>query len=322
MGWVQSRTVGLIGLGAVLAGLCSVAAYFGRSSWILELTTHFRIQYVAYLLLAAVVLAFCRRWRAAAACVLAGLLSLVPIASLLLPDGTAPDLRTSDGQHMRALLLNVNSANTSYDAVVSLIQEFDPDFVVLEEINSAWDAATSALHSAYPHRRSVPREDNFGIKLMSKRPMLSSDIVYLDGAEVPTVIATFDISGQTLMVMGTHPVPPVGAQYAAFRNEHLAAVAARMTSTTGPRLLLGDLNVTPWSPYFGDLLEDSGLRNASQGRGFSTTWPTFFWPLRIQLDHCLHSADIQIVDKRIGQHVGSDHLPVQIEFRVVAPPPG
>lgn len=315
--WLLARVVGVIELGALIAGICTVAAFFSRASWMLELTSHFRVQYLAYMLPAALVMAAWKHRRAAVVCAATGLLNLAPVAGLLLPANAAVATAAPDTPVLRALLLNVQSANTNHNAVISLIRESNADFVILEEVDPAWDAATSALDAAYPHRLSVPRRDNFGIKLMSRRPVVSSDVLYLDGAQVPTLVATYDIAGQAFTLAGTHPLPPVGARYAAFRNEHLSALAQYMASVPGPRLLLGDLNVTPWSPHFRDLLANSGLRNSSQGRGLFTTWPSFFWPLRISLDHCLHSDDIEIVEKRIGEQVGSDHLPVYVEFRVL-----
>jgi len=73
---------------------------------------------------------------------------------------------------------------------------------------------------------------------------------------------------------------------------------------------------TPWSAVFGNLLKASNLRDSSRGRGVQPTWPArlpLFW---IPIDHFLHSPELQVISKRTGPAVGSDHLPLLIEFNL------
>ena len=45
-----------------------------------------------------------------------------------------------------------------------------------------------------------------------------------------------------------------GWNRARYRNRQLAGLARFISEREGPIILLGDLNVTPWSPYFTDFL--------------------------------------------------------------------
>ena len=81
-------------------------------------------------------------------------------------------------------------------------------------------------------------------------------------------------------------------------------------------LVVGDLNTTPWSPYFKDLLKLGALRNSMKGWGVQTTWPATSYPLRIPIDHALHSPGLVILNREIGPDVGSDHLPVILDVHV------
>ena len=60
-------------------------------------------------------------------------------------------------------------------------------------------------------------------------------------------------------------------------------------------MLMGDLNCTSWSPYFQDMLSESGLRGLAAGlwraRGAGRHLPL---PLRIPIDHCLMTPDVSI----------------------------
>lgn len=85
-------------------------------------------------------------------------------------------------------------------------------------------------------------------------------------------------------------------------------------------MVLGDLNVTPWSHVFRDLLKRTGLIDSAQGWGIQPTWPSGAVLLRIPIDHCLHSPDVAIVNREIGENVGSDHFPVIVDFFIRATP--
>jgi endonuclease/exonuclease/phosphatase (EEP) superfamily protein YafD len=114
-------------------------------------------------------------------------------------------------------------------------------------------------------------------------------------------------------------MPPVGG-YELFllRNAQLQEAAMTMRQLPEPKILIGDLNTTVWSPYFSQLVEESGLRDARKGFGVVPTWPTDFpTPLmRIPIDHCLVSRDIRVVNIGAGPRVGSDHLPLIVDLGI------
>ncbi|MEM7233873.1 MAG: endonuclease/exonuclease/phosphatase family protein, partial [Planctomycetota bacterium] len=80
-------------------------------------------------------------------------------------------------------------------------------------------------------------------------------------------------------------------------------------------LLLGDLNTTPFSPYFSKLLDETGLQNSARGFGLQASWPSLLSVLGIPLDHVLHSEDIVVVDRSTRAGAGSDHRAVIVDFQ-------
>jgi endonuclease/exonuclease/phosphatase (EEP) superfamily protein YafD len=98
----------------------------------------------------------------------------------------------------------------------------------------------------------------------------------------------------------------------------LTAIAEWARQQTGSAVVLGDLNATPWSPYFRDLLRDGGLLNLQPGWGTFSTWPAQLPFLRIPLDHCLTTPGVGIVRKEVGSAVGGDHLPLIVDVAVFA----
>jgi len=304
------RPWGLLTAAGIVVSVATVLGFLGRFSWLLDLFSHFRVQYMFGLLVLGVVLFIGRRRRTATAFVVLACVNLAPVLPLYFGKSKMPD---KAGPTLRAMLLNVNTRLGDANRVRAVVSAADPDILVLEEISSAWMSDLTWLTNSYPHSLSQPREDNFGIGLYSKLPLADAEVVYIGGAEVPSILATVSTSQRDLRVIATHPLPPCGRDYSRWRNEQLERLPDYVRSHL-PVLLLGDLNVTPWNYYFRRLLASTGLRDSAKGRGVQATWPNFNPLLRIPIDHCLHSEDIGILDRRVGEDVSSDHFPVIVEF--------
>jgi endonuclease/exonuclease/phosphatase (EEP) superfamily protein YafD len=88
-------------------------------------------------------------------------------------------------------------------------------------------------------------------------------------------------------------------------------------------VVVGDFNVTPWSSHFRDVLEVPGVRDCAAGRGHLTTWPSGLPALlRIRIDQCLAAGAVGVVDVRVGESVGSDHLATVNDLVIGAAPAG
>jgi len=297
-----------MGAVATTATLCGLA---GRYGWLLDLASHFRVQYCIVLVVVAAGLSIVRKYKIA---IFFGAVALFNLA-LVIPFYVGSDHGdATQARSLRVLLVNVYTSNRDHAAVLDSIERHDPDFVVAAEVNQRWMSVLDTLSQRYPYVVSRPREDNFGIVLLSKHPIVDSKIVSLSAIDVPSILAEFKLQGKRFFLLATHTLPPVSSEYARFRNEHLEAISQAVADLDAPVLLLGDLNVTPWSYFFRRLLRNSGLRNASRGRGVQPTWPTHMRVLLIPLDHCLHSPEIDVIDKRVGAHLGSDHYPVIVDF--------
>jgi endonuclease/exonuclease/phosphatase (EEP) superfamily protein YafD len=75
---------------------------------------------------------------------------------------------------------------------------------------------------------------------------------------------------------------------------------------------MGDLNATPFSPRFKNLLIDCGLRDSSLGFGITRTWHSEIPLLGLPIDHILVSRDLAVISREVGPKVGSDHRPVMV----------
>jgi endonuclease/exonuclease/phosphatase (EEP) superfamily protein YafD len=285
--------------------LFTLGGFFARSWWRLEQLSHFRVQYFWLLVVAAVVLWLAHRrwlgWSAAAAAAV----NLALVVPLYLPAGSQP----AGGGQLRLIAYNVLGRNERHADVLACLREQDADVVLLMEVQPQWNKAIQSLQDVYPHQHVVPRSDNFGIALLSKREW--RDVRTEDfGSEVPSIVAQFELDDRPWLFVGTHPVPPGSQPAAAERNAQLAAIGEYAGRQTMPVVVAGDLNLTDFSPYFHDLLAAGKLRDSRQGFGVQASWQPRLPILEIPLDHCLVSRQWHVADRRVGSRLGSDHRPV------------
>ena len=254
-----------------------------------------------------------RRRRSAlmfAAFALTNLATILPLYQPDTVDVRAPVTR------LRVMLSNVYAENERFDLVLDAVDRYAPDVLVVEEVRPVWAQHLAALASVYPHAVAEPREDNFGIGLYSRHTLTEPTVLHLGEAGIPSIAAEVQIGATSLYVVATHPVPPAGGWYSGVRNDQLEKIARHLRNAPRPAILIGDLNVTPWSSYFSRLLRDADLRDSMKGYGPQLTWPVDLWPARIPLDHCLYSSGVRVIDRRVGPFVGSDHYPIIVDLEV------
>jgi endonuclease/exonuclease/phosphatase (EEP) superfamily protein YafD len=303
----------------ILSCLITLAGFAGNFWWIFELATHFRVQYALALGAFVIILLQMRQGRWATIFGAFALLNTVVIAPTFWSDNLTARAAGDKLPVLRALLANVNVNNRDHERIRRAILELDPDVVVLLEATPWLLDHLHDLNERYPHRMAKPQDDPFGIALLSRHPFFSARVIHLRNTGPPAIVAVINASGHQFTVIGTHPWPPVSAVFAQGRNEQLHELATLIRQIPPPLLVLGDLNASPWSPYFMRLIADSGLHNSLQGRGIQPSWPVS-WPLLwTPIDHALFSEGIQILQRKTGSTIGSDHYPVIVEFQVTRP---
>jgi endonuclease/exonuclease/phosphatase (EEP) superfamily protein YafD len=290
--------------------VAATAGALARVDWRLELACHVRAQYMWLLSGLAMALVGLRDWQwAAVAAAGAG------VEAVGLWPRSVHQVATANGLRLRALLINVLRDSQAYDQVASLLEREQPDVAFLQETTEAWAAALQRLQSTFPFSVAVPRRDGFGMMLLSRRPIEHAEVVRIGPIAVPSIQARIRLGERAVTVIGTHPFAPTGGPRALLRRQQLAALAQRTAGMGGPVVILADLNTTPWSPLFRDLLQHGRLRDTRAGFGVQASWPSPLpaW-MRIPIDHCLVSEEFAVRQRRIGPKVGSDHRPVIVDL--------
>jgi endonuclease/exonuclease/phosphatase (EEP) superfamily protein YafD len=295
------RLVILAAIGSATASALPLLTDFW---WVFELFSHFRVQYLALLTVIATTLASRRRWRWAAALLPFAAYSAMPIYSGW-PAAERPD-RPVD--QLSVMNVNVNAANGDFASLLNLVEQELPDVIVLVELTAAWQSAIGTLTDLYPYRIVVPRQDSFGIALLSRLPFHDQEAV--DLLATPAVSAHITVAGQAVRIIGVHLRPPVSSGWAATRNQQLIEIIRLLGNRAEPVMIIGDFNITSYSSVFSRWLEDNQLRSAALPTELTISWPTFLPFLGILIDQIVVSENLTINDFRRGPAFGSDHYPV------------
>jgi endonuclease/exonuclease/phosphatase (EEP) superfamily protein YafD len=302
--------VGLAGL--VLATALAFAAPLG---WPFELFAHFRAQYaVAAALLAMLLLLVRRPGAAAVAGVLAALHALPALQRSVADDPVV----ACGGPAFTVVTANLQYSNHDTGRFLDWLASNPADLVVLQEVTGVWAGALSQV-SGYPQQTLLMREDPYGIGLLSRWPLRSVERRDFAGDGLPSLSGELVVQGQPVRFLALHTHWPVLPGLAASRDRSLDAAAASLHAGDGPAAVLGDLNLTAYSPVFARFLESAGLRDALQEPRWSPTWVAGFWPLALRIDHVLVTPDLCVEHVEVGPSIGSDHRPVIARLRLASP---
>lgn len=289
-------------------GLCFfLLGFLSRYYWFLELFANFRVYFLFYFLL----MVFISLWKRDKWMIGLNLLLFLGVGLSLLPYFP---IRTgvSNKKGLKFLSANVLSSNTQYDKAIDLIREENPDVVYLMEVTSAWERELKVLEKDYAYSHVVSREDNFGVAIYSKHEFANLKVIGEPITKIPSYIADIKFGDEIYHFIGTHPLPPIGQEYFVMRNQQFERLNSLVKEYSGNLLLMGDLNCSSFSSNFSRLTQGTDLKDSRLGFGLQGTWTTKSSILNFAIDHCLVSKDVEILDRRVGDLLDSDHKPVII----------
>ena len=300
-------------IGAAGAGLATLMGFCGRLGWLFDLCSNFPVHYFWVLAASAAGLAGLRRYKSAVAPALVALVNLALIVPLYVPQ--PPPAADSTIEKLRILSLNVHTTNREYRLVCDYVRQKRPEVALFFEVNDAWLKHLEQLQDDFPYHRVRPHPDNptLGLAIYSHLPLWDLKFEDLgDGNDV--VGAEVIVESQSFKLLGVHTASPKSPERAARRNRQLVRLAEIVRAEEGPVVLMGDLNATPWSPAYRDLLQATGLRDTRFGFGVQATWPVPLGSLGIPIDHCLVSPQIGVRRHAAGEDVNSDHFPLVVDL--------
>lgn len=306
---MKSRTLWI----ATSIWACSLLGWLADIAWPFELFTHFRLQYCLLLLAISAALFRQRQTIAATLSLLMTLANALPLWPYLSAEATPPD---ANHPTLRLLSYNLGHRNYQLDRVLNYLDGQQNDIVLLLELTPKHLALLQPVVQHYPEQVLAERTDGFGLGLFSRLPLHNSSVHHWPGFPVPYIETTINWAGQSTTLLGVHLYAPLYGAGSRGRNQQLQDLTKHIQALpASPVILLGDLNVTPYSPHFKRLLANTGLQDSSLGHGLAASWPAYLGPLGIPIDHCLLSPGFQVAMRTERPYLGSDHLPLQIALQ-------
>jgi endonuclease/exonuclease/phosphatase (EEP) superfamily protein YafD len=277
----------------------------------LELTSHFRVQYV---LVTAVVLALAalrRRWGLVAVLAVAGAISVAPVLPYVPRSRGAEAVAVPEVAPLKVLTVNVSYRQFKERRLLEIVREANPDVLVVQELTPHAERVLADLDTSFPHFRKFPADRQYGIGLWSRYELESGGTIAL--GRLPAIEARVRGPSGTFTFIGVHLSAPMTRRRAAARNQQLVELAARAAAVKGPLIVAGDFNTTPYSPYFADWLQAAGLTDSRRGRTISTSWPTMLRWAGIPIDHVAVNDGFSIQSHRRLPNFESDHFGALVE---------
>jgi endonuclease/exonuclease/phosphatase (EEP) superfamily protein YafD len=214
--------------------------------------------------------------------------------------------------HVNALILNDNEK--SIDA---LLASQAPDIINIQEAGfKLFEHVSKDLKAQYPYQLHDPRSDSYGTIFLSKLPITGGENIPIKGIKYTSKIYRIELqwpTGRKFDIYSLHGYQPLhGAEATDHRNIELIQLGSLLLNNKNPAIMVGDLNITPYSPVFRNhLIRRSGYQFLGQGEWPVTpTWPQFlrFKPFQIQIDHMLYDPEAFAVKGwKTAPYEGSDH---------------
>jgi endonuclease/exonuclease/phosphatase (EEP) superfamily protein YafD len=220
-------------------------------------------------------------------------------ASYLIPVGGPPQ----GEQSVSVALANIYSGNRDLSRFREWLKANPSDVVGVLEVSEHHIQALQEM--GFEHMVSEPRENNFGLALLSKQAPLRTTVLGLE-SPFPSILAEFD----NYQVLLCHPPPPVNVELREVGDIQVEVLLNYLESSTKPVIFMGDLNATGW-----DLrvfpLKERGYKDARRGFGMIPTWPTASRLLQIPIDHIFVPEKWTVNICERGPEIGSDHFPLR-----------
>jgi endonuclease/exonuclease/phosphatase (EEP) superfamily protein YafD len=259
--------------------------------------------------------------------VLAQLIQMLPYTPLANQQVVSASAEHS-GPEFRLIAFNVFQFNRRADALLDLVNERQPDVVLLTEVDPWWVQQAEALRPRYPHVIQQPQTNTYGMALYSRFELIEPQVRFLIEPDVPSIRTRIKLSGdRTLVFYGVHPKPP-GVKSpqgtrpdSGRRDAELILIAKEVQALNEPVMVAGDFNDVAWSHTTRLFQRTARLLDPRIGRGLYNTWHARYAWMRFPVDHIFHSEHFVLAGFERLLDFGSDHFPVWVALRLAPEAP-
>ena len=220
-----------------------------------------------------------------------------------------------DENTIRLLIFNVFIENRQSAELLQLVEQVNPDLILLAEPDERWVREVSALEKNYPYTVLHPLDNAYGMALYSRLELENPNLNFFIDDDIPSIVTDVKLkSGASIHLYCLHPRPPVPTESVRSneRDVELLFVGRMIKEQDAPTIVAGDLNDVAWSRTTKLFQKISGLLDPRRGRGLYTSFHASYPLMRFPLDHVFHSNHFRLAELRRLPSIGSDHFPIFI----------
>lgn len=299
---------------------CTLLPPLFRDNWLVGLLPHLRPHYLLALFPVVLLLLIYHRWVGST---IAGLLMLIHVWPLV--PYLVPTEQTSIHTSLSISHFNIDATEPSHAESLQALNNHHTDILLLQEVTH-WhlpdiENGLTNYQLIHAHSMSNTHGSALFVHQANSLQFTQTEIIHLPAsASRPLLTTQFQMNETTFHLLSLHVTRPRNQRTYASQQIELESVAEwsqQIQSNGEGVIIIGDFNTTPWSSHFTSLIEQGNLLNAQVGYGLHGTWPSFLpSPLRIPIDHLLHSPHLVAIDHQAYLFPQSDHLLLKVSLSI------
>ncbi len=220
------------------------------------------------------------------------------------------------------IISNVLMTNRDSSKLIKLVEEYQPDILLLLESDKWWEEELQEIETRYNRNLKVPLDNLYGLHLYSRLNLVNPRIKFLISDDIPSVETGVKLrSDEVIKLYCIHPMPPSPTEHPTSlqKNAELLLVAKQISKNNRSTLVMGDFNDVPWSKATQAFRRISKLIDVRTGRGLYNTFNAKIPLIRYPLDHIFASEDFMLNKLKVLPGIGSDHFPVYCSLQFHPP---
>jgi endonuclease/exonuclease/phosphatase (EEP) superfamily protein YafD len=287
----------------------SILGYFGEYYSLFDLFSHFK----PYYLIISLFLLPCILLSPTKTALIIGIAIISANAYEVYPSFNKTVINKPYSKVIRILQANIEQQNVDFQRLFELVKKESPHIISLQEISLSQSNKLMKLTKDYPYFKIASKNKHSGIALFSKIRLMDLEIKRWGDDNFPLIHGKIKTETNAVTILSTHLLNPVTLSYPKRRNEQLETIRRKLNGNNSV-IIVGDLNITRWSPFYKKFVKSLNLGNSRDGFGILPTWPSYFFLPIIPIDHCLISKNINVIQIKTGGKIGSDHIPLIVEL--------
>lgn len=247
--------------------------------------------------------------------------------------GELPIPFSEKSSDIRVFHANVLYTRADYVAPIALIRQIKPNLYVLQEMTpTSIRHVTGHLKTDFPYWFACWSKGPCWILVGSRTPLVIDKqlvrqkhiIAATTRIQTPSMMRS-----QLMRLVTVHPRTPVLPSWFAERNDQLAVAAHKTRYNPLPTLLIGDFNISVFSPIYDRVFDRFEITPDGTPRGklwvldpcrrdlTQPTWPRFLPPMMIPIDHAFVNNGLRPVRFQTLDLPQSDHRAVVADVNFV-----